>query len=203
MGSHRRDLRQAVLEFISDHIALKGYPPTYQEIAEAVGLSGKSHVDYYLDLLEEAGLIARRPHTSRGLRLVGQASVFAVKVEGYIAAGQPIEVIRGTEDPIEITTGIADPARALFALKVQGDSMIEDLVANGDTVIVDRRGQPAPGQMAVVYLRDRNAATLKHVYLEGDQVRLQPAHPTMPAFYVKAEDVEIQGRVVAIIRRLG
>jgi repressor LexA len=80
--------------------------------------------------------------------------------------------------------------------------MVEALVGDGDTVIVERTCEAARGQMAVVYLRDRNEATLKRVYPEGERVRLQPAHPTMPAFYADAANVEIQGRVVAVIRRL-
>jgi len=126
-----------------------------------------------------------------------------VPVAGRIAAGLPIELADQPDEQIEITTDIADPSKDLFALRVKGDSMVDDLVADGDIVIVERRQEAQRGQMAVVHLRDRNAATLKRVYPEGEQVRLQPAHPTMQAFYVDASDVEVQGRVVTIIRRVG
>jgi repressor LexA len=179
-----------------------GYPPTYDEIREAVGLSSKSHVGYYLRALEEDGLIERTPRTPRGLRLVGPGcTTFEVKVEGTIAAGQPMELADEPGSRIELTSDIADPGKDLFALRVQGDSMVDALVGDGDLVIVERRQEALRGQMAVVHLRDRNQATLKHIYPEGELVRLQPAHPTLPSFYVDARDVRIQGQVVAIIRQ--
>jgi repressor LexA len=202
VGRQRKRLREDVLEYVVAFVGDNGYPPTYDEIREAVGLSSKSHVDYYLHALEEDGLIERTPRTPRGLRLVGLApGTFEVRVEGTIAAGQPIELADGPDVQIELTPDIADPRRDLFALTVQGDSMIEDLVADGDVLIVERLPETCRGQMAVVHLRDRNEATLKRVYPEGDRVRLQPAHPTMLPFYVHAKDVQIQGQVVAIIRQ--
>jgi repressor LexA len=180
-----------------------GYPPTYDEIMASVGLSSKSHVDYYLDALEAAGLIERKPRTPRGLRLVGQAhGTFPVPVGGYIAAGQPIELFQGPDHEIEITSDSADPRKDLFALQVQGDSMVDALVGDGDVVIVERRQEAQRGQLVVVHLRERNELTLKRFYPEGERVRLQPAHPTMPPFYADAENVAVQGRVLAVIRRI-
>ena len=204
MGQHRKDLRDQVLEFVEGYIASKGYAPSYDEIREGLGLSGRSHVDYYLDALEKDGQIERTPHTPRSLRLTeAPRAVFQVPVAGRIAAGLPLELADQPDEQIELTTDIADPSKDLFALRVKGNSMVDDLVADGDIVIVERRQEALRGQMAVVHLRDRNAATLKRVYPEGKQVRLQPAHPTMQAFYVDASDVEVQGRVVTIIRRVG
>lgn len=201
MDRKRRNRRAKVLEFVEAYLAENSYPPTYDEIREAVGLSSKSHVDYYLVALEEEGLIERTPHTPRGLRLVGLApSTFEVKVEGSIAAGHPIEVL-DTRDEIELTPDIADPRKELFALRVKGDSMVEDLVGDGDILIVERQQDAARGQIAVVHLQDRNEATLKRIYPEGQRVRLQPSHPSMPPFYANARDVRVQGRVVAVIRR--
>jgi repressor LexA len=168
-----------------------------------VGLSSRSHVNYYLAVLQADGLVERRPRTPRGLRLLGiRPGPFDVKLEGTIAAGFPIELAQGLARDIQLTPDIADPRRDLFALQVRGDSMVADLVGDGDIVVVERSRDAEPGQMAVVYLRDRNEATLKHVFPEGERVRLQPAHPTMPAFYADARSVEVQGRVVAIIRQL-
>jgi repressor LexA len=203
MGKQQRCVRDQVLEFVESFLDRNGYPPTYDEIRESVGLSSKSHVDYYLQSLEEEGLIERRPRTPRGLRLVGLApSTFEVQVEGTIAAGQPLGLANAPDQCIELTGDIADPRRELFALQVQGDSMVDDLVGNGDLLIVERRPEAERGQMAVVHLRDRNETTLKRIYPEGSMVRLQPAHPTLPPFYADAQDVEVQGRVVAVIRRL-
>ena len=203
MSRHQKRRQEQVLEFVEDYVGGYGYPPTYDEIREAVGLSSKSHVDYYLQALEQQGLIERTPRTPRGLRLLGLASpTFEIKVEGTIAAGQPIEVADWPDLRIALTPDIADPRKDLFALQVQGDSMVDELVDDGDVIIVERRQEARRGQMAVVYLADRNETTLKRVYPEGSLVRLQPAHPTLPPFYAKAHDVEIQGRVVAVVRRL-
>jgi len=203
MGQQRKNLRDQVLEYVEGYIARRGYAPSYDEIRSAVGLSGRSHVNYYLDALERDGQIERTPRTPRSLRLAGSLrATFQIPVAGLIAAGTPIELVSQADEQIELTTDLADPSKELFALKVKGNSMVDDLVADGDIVIVERRQEAARGQMAVVHLRDRNAATLKRVYPEGKQVRLQPAHPTMQAFYANASDVEVQGRVVAIIRRL-
>jgi repressor LexA len=203
MGKHRKNLRSEVLEFMQSFVDDNGYPPTFEEIMEAVGLSSKSHVDYYLVALEEAGAIERTPRTPRGLRLIRrEPDRFEVKVEGRIAAGHPIELADEPDAEIELTADIADPRKDLYALEVQGDSMVDQLVGDGDILVVERKRVADKGQMAVVHLKDSNAATLKRVYPEGERVRLQPAHPTLPPIYVDARDVEIQGRVVAIVRRL-
>jgi repressor LexA len=203
MGRHRKDRRGKVLAFVESFLICNGYPPTFDEIREAVGLSSKSHVDYYLDALEEEGLIERTPNTPRGIRMVGMASEsFQVKIEGTIAAGEPLELADEPGCGIELTTDIADPRKDLFALHVEGSSMVDELVGDGDILVVERQQEALRGQVAVVHLRDRNEATLKRIFREGEQVRLQPAHPTMIPLYEDARNVAIQGRVVAVIRRL-
>jgi repressor LexA len=203
MGKKQKSLRERILEFVEIFLADNGYPPTYDEIKAAVGLSSKSHVSYYLQGLEEDGLIERTPHTPRGLRLVGLApATFDVDVEGTIAAGQPLELADRPGSSLELTADIADPRKDLYALEVQGESMVDDLVADGDLLIVERQEDASSGQTAVIHLQDRNEATLKQVHREGQRVRLQPAHPTMPPIYVDARDVRVQGRVVAVIRQL-
>ncbi|MBN1139421.1 MAG: repressor LexA [Anaerolineae bacterium] len=203
MEQHRKNRRGKVLEFVEEYIAAWGYAPSYDDIRRGLGLSGRSHVNYYLDALERDGHIERTPRIPRSLRLTGsQRATFPIPVAGSIAAGAPLELADRPDEQIEVTTDMADPNRDLFALKVKGNSMVDDLVADGDIVIVERIQEASRGQMAVVHLRDRNAATLKRIYPEGERVRLQPAHPTMKAFYASAADVEVQGRVVAIIRRL-
>jgi len=202
MATQRNNRRDELLEYVEMFVDDNGYPPTYDEIREALGLSSKSHVDYYLDSLEEAGLIERIPRTPRGLRLVGRApATFPVPVEGNIAAGEPIDLGDRPDEQIELTPDIADPRRELYALQVQGNSMVEELVGDGDILIVERQTEARRGQMAIVHLKDRNAATLKRVYPEGERVRLQPAHPSMAPIFADARDVQVQGRVVAVIRR--
>jgi repressor LexA len=198
----RKNRRGRVLAFVKEYLDSYGYPPTYDEIREAAGLSSKSHVDYYLEALEREGLIERTPNTPRGLRLVDlDPTTFEVGVEGTIAAGEPLALADSDGDPIELTADIADPRKDLYALRVQGQSMVDDLVGDGDLLIVERREEAGTGQMAVVLLQDRNEATLKRVYPEGKRVRLQPAHPTMAPLYAEARNVKVQGRVVAVIRR--
>jgi len=204
MGPHRKDLREKVFEFIREHIVHRGYAPTYEEISRALHISSKSQAKYHVQALEQAGRIEHIPGLARGLRVPGVSPLgFPVRIEGIIAAGRPISLADRLDQELELTPALADPRKQLYALLVQGDSMIDALVADGDVIIVEREDNVPRGKMAVVHLRESNAATLKFVYPEGGRVRLQPAHPTMPAFYVNAEDVEIQGRVVTIIRRLG
>jgi len=203
MDKQRKSLRDDILDFVACFVDDNGYAPTYDEIREAVGLSSKSHVDYYLQALEEDGLIERTPRTPRALRLVRlHPTTLRVRVEGIIAAGRPVELADNLGRQIEITPDIADPRKDLFALRVQGDSMVDDLVGDGDILIVERRQEASRGQMAVIHLRERNETTLKRIYPEGELVRLQPAHPTLQPFYARARDVQVQGRVVAIIRQL-
>jgi repressor LexA len=203
MGKQQKNLRAKILRFVERFLEENGYPPTYDEIKDAVGLSSKSHVMYYLKILEKDGLIERTPHSPRGLRLVDMSpAATEVMVEGYVAAGQPLQPAAEPNQGITLAPDIADLAQDLVALEVRGEAMFDDLVGDGDIVIVERQREAKQGQMAVVHLRDRNEVMLKHVYHEGDQVRLQPAHPSFPALYSDVRDVEVQGRVVAIIRRL-
>lgn len=202
MSGERKNYRLEILDFIREFMNENGYAPSFEEIQESVGLSSKSHVDYYLRALEQEGRIRRKARTPRGLRLTRlDRPTFSVRLRGAIAAGQPLELADEPGSEIELTPDIADPRKELFALEVQGNSMVEDLVGDGDVVIVEPQQEARRGQMAVVHLQDRNEVTLKRVYPEGKLVRLQPAHPTMDAIYVDAKDVQIQGRVVAIIRR--
>jgi repressor LexA len=203
MGQHRKDLPDEVFEFVREHIVRRGYAPTYEEIKRALHISSRSNAKYHVHRLVEDGRIEHIPGVARGLRVPGVSPLgFPISVEARIAAGRPLLLADRLDEQIELTPALADPRKELYALRVQGDSMIDALVADGDVIVVERQNHVPRGKMAVVHLRERNEATLKYVYPEGDRVRLQPAHPTMPAFYVPSDDVEIQGRVVTIIRRL-
>jgi repressor LexA len=201
MNEERRDYRSEILRFVETYIEENGYPPTYEEIREAMGLKSKSQVDFYLDSLETASLIERKARTPRSL-LTPSRGAFELKVAGTISAGQPVAWAEGREPTIVVTSDIADPKRDLFALEVKGDSMIDALVGDGDIVIVEPACEVRTGQVAVVHLTDRNVTTLKGVRREGNTVRLQPQHSGYEDIVVHAGDVEIQGRVVAVVRRL-
>ncbi|HXF68718.1 MAG TPA: transcriptional repressor LexA [Thermoflexus sp.] len=206
----RRDLRNEILSFIARWYQQERTYPTVREIQKGLKISSPSVVDYHLRRLEEGGLIGRVGRRARGIRLrhwpdglPPPDDLIPIPFLGPIAAGQPIP--NPNTEPIAWIriprTWLGDPAD-LFALRVQGNSMIDALVKDGDWIIVKPVQQVKNGEMAVVWLLDRHETTLKHFYLEEDRVRLQPAHPTMAPLYVPAEVVQIQGKVVHILRNL-
>ena len=216
-----------ILAFIADFLDEKGYPPTIREIGEDVGIASTSVVNYNLNKLVEHGYIERVPEVSRGLRLVAQDdelalpgtervafeasdAFFQVPLVGTIAASAPVLTpddvgyYYDTDDLIDVPLhmlGVSDQ-RDLFALRVTGDSMIDAMVAEGDIIVLKRQNVARNGDMVAVWLSERGETTLKHFFLEGQQVRLQPANPTMGPIYVDAEQVNIQGRVLAVLRTL-
>ncbi len=205
-----------ILEYIRDFIQERGYPPTVRDIARELGISSTSVVDYHLKRLEQARWIERDPRSSRGIRLtaagarwLGLGEVVSIPLLGYIAAGEPIPVpssdfsLLGVEETIELTRSIVGDPRDLYALRVRGNSMIDAMVHDGDVVIMRPAEEVANGEMAAVWLRDREEATLKRVYWEEGRVRLQPANPTMEPIYIDdPRQVQIQGKVVMVIRQL-
>lgn len=226
--------QRQILEYIEAFIAENGYPPSVREIGEAVGLASPSAVVHHLERLERAGYLLRAPRRSRGIRLpeghepqpeeepwprenppslstapVPESEVVSIPLVGVIAAGEPIPVFSDLAesdiaDTIELTRGIIGDPRGLYALRVQGDSMIDALIHDGDIVIMRATPRVENGEMAAVWLRDREETTLKRVYWEGNRVRLQPANPTMEPIYIDdPRQVEIRGKVVMVIRRMG
>jgi repressor LexA len=195
--------QRAILGFIEEYVRENSYPPTYEEIRVALEISTKSLVDHHLGALEAAGYLSRVPNTPRGIRLA-QNELIRVPMMGQIAAGLPISF--GDPDPddfIELTRDIVAEQEGLYALRVKGDSMIDALVNDGDVVIMQHQTQARNGEMVAVRLTDRDETTLKRFYRENGHVRLQPANPTVPPIIVHPSVAEVQGRVVAVIRRLG
>jgi repressor LexA len=193
----------------------KGYPPSIREIGEATDISSTSVVTYYLKQLEDWGYIERDAKFSRALRLSGSAhtSILKVPILGPIAAGLPIQVPAPGETYIGEEIDGVDVARSLlpagekgtdlFALKVQGDSMIDAMVNDGDIVIMKKTEQASNGEMVAIWLPGMDETTLKYFYKEKDRYRLQPANPTMkPIFVKKSEPLEIKGKVVMVIRNV-
>ena len=201
--------QQGILRFIEQYIEEQGRPPTNREIGAAAGIASTSHVDYHLTVLAKKGYIVRERHTSRGLRLVhGPAAprprIRTVPVIGQIAAGQPIDAISDPGDAIQLSADQVPPDT--YALRVRGKSMIEDLIDDGDLVVVEPAQTARDGEIVVALLTDgpnaEGAATLKRFYREGDRIRLQPAHPTMEPIYADPRHVLVQGRAISIIRHL-
>jgi repressor LexA len=207
--------QQKVLDCIAAYVGEHGFPPTVREIGDAIGVNSTSLVSYYLKRLEERGLIVREPSMSRAIQLTEPAANeitveisdnnLSIPFLGYIAAGTPLnfESLDGSDETIEINRALfGRDVSDLYALKVQGDSMIDALINDGDIVVFKHQERVEQGQMAAVRLKDENETTLKKFYDEGKRVRLQPANPTMDAIYAAANNVEIQGKVVLVIRQL-
>lgn len=214
--------QQNILKFMATYMNDHGFPPTIREIGEATNINSTSVVNYNLNKLVDAGYIDRTGKKSRGLRLVapvpGVVNLRQVKesriskqvpLMGQIAAGIPIEIPGDMshvdeDDYLDVTPmmlGGADPEQT-FALKVEGDSMIDAMINDGDIVIFRSQQTANNGDMVAVWLPADSETTLKYFYKEGDRIRLQPAHPTMDAIYVSADNCEIRGKVLSVIRRV-
>ena len=205
--------RQRILEFIQDFVQDNGIPPTVRDIQKACDISSTSVVDYNLRLLDRDGFLNRRPDMARGIELLGESvthgiNSMRVPIVGSIAAGIPIPVFPNEIDSqnadfdfIEISSEINEKYGILFALEVKGTSMIDALIDDGDVVLVHPTPMVEDGEMAVAWISGRDEATLKKFYVEGDKVRLQPANSAMSPIYCQAEDVEVRGKVVGVIRK--
>ncbi len=210
--------QRRMLEFIQRHVRETGYPPTIREIGQEVGISSTSVVNYNLNVLQEKGYIQRTRETSRGLRVVApragaawhpENEEYLVPIAGVIAAGEPLRLPETDfsitdYETIALTRDILAPEPDLFALKVKGESMIDALVNDGDIVILRRQSNAENGDMVAAWLIDEGETTLKRFYWEREtnRVRLQPANPTMQPIFVHPANIEIKGKVVAVIRQV-
>lgn len=204
--------QQAIYDFIESFLVENDYPPTIRDIQRDLGISSTSVVDYNLKVLEERNFIRRNRHISRGIELVGRTAnrrnIVSIPVIGQIAAGQPIPVPDdlSTDDPsdvVEIGTDIVGSAfREVFALRVKGHSMVDALINDGDIVLLRAQETCENGETVAVWLRDQKETTLKRLYREGQQIRLQPANVTMDPIYTPADNVEIQGKLISVVRSM-
>ena len=206
--------QQRILDFLRDYHTDRSYMPSVREIQAACGVSSTSVVDYNLRLLERDGYIRRSPDISRAIELVGGETLELVEVRrvpvlGSIAAGQPIPAPEagaypdGDRETIPLPPDLTprDPGD-LYALRVKGYSMIDALIADGDIVVLRAARDARNGDMVAAWLPLEEEATLKHFYLEGENVRLMPANTAMAPLVVPADRVQIHGKVVGVIRRL-
>jgi repressor LexA len=229
MTRHDAERRKKILECIARTVAERGYPPSVREIAEAVGLASPSAVHHHLSALERDGLLERGAHSSRALRLTvrgetelglparrpapaeraerGRVTPFRMPIEretlalpviGEIAAGQPIEAYAEGAETLEVPRSLQARDDS-YVLRVRGKSMIDALIDDGDYVVVQPQATAHDGDIVVALLED-NGVTLKRFYREKDRIRLQPANAEMEPIY--ASEVQIQGKVVGVIRKL-
>jgi repressor LexA len=208
---------QKILDFLTEYQRENRYPPSIREIGERTGISSTSVVNYYLDQLEKKGLIERDRKISRGVRVAGingSPDTLRIPILGPIAAGLPLpELDPNVSFMTDNEANAVDIARSLlpskekgeklFALEVQGESMIDAMINDGDIVVLKPASEARNGEMVAVWLPRDNEATLKYFFKEKDRYRLQPANPTMkPIFVKKSDPIEIKGKVVMVIRRL-
>lgn len=210
-----------VLEFVNEYQLRNGRPPSIREIGEKVKISSTSVVNYYLLQLEKMGYLERDNRVSRGMRLtdkvnqvVQAGNTLHVPILGPIAAGIPLPelepgasyITENEADAVAIARTLL-PSREkgdnLYALRVQGNSMIDAMINDGDIVVMKQANEARNGEMVAVWLPNNNEATLKYFFKEKDRYRLQPANPTMKPIYIKkTEPLEIKGKVVMVIRRM-
>jgi repressor LexA len=199
--------QRQVYDFISRFVAENGYSPSFEEIGKGLELSSLATVHKHITNLEKKGLLTRDYNRSRSIdllppkgRLKQAMSVntgVVLPLMGRIAAGQPIEAVENPE-----TISLADfvKSKEVFVLEVRGESMQDEHILDGDYVLVEKTRTAHNGDI-VVALVDQNDATLKRLYREGDNIRLQPSNVTMKPIIVPAASVDVQGRVIGVLRK--
>jgi repressor LexA len=199
--------QRQVYDFIADFVQRNNFTPSFQEIGDGLGLSSLATVHKHITNLEKKGLLNRDYNRSRSIDLLPpkgrmkQAMAvntgMVLPLMGRIAAGQPIEAVERPE-----TISLADFVRSkeVFVLEVSGDSMQDEAILSGDYVLVEKTKIAHNGDI-VVALVEGTDATLKRFYREGDKVRLQPSNAKMKPIMVHARDLDIQGRVIGVLRK--
>ena len=194
---HLTERQREVYEFIRDKIRNRGYGPTVREIGLHFNISSPNGVMCHLKALEKKGLITREPNMSRAIMLATETPEGrGLPLRGTIAAGVLHEAVEQDE---RVDFGELFNADDLFVLKVKGDSMIEDQIADGDYVVIHKQSTANKGEI-VVALTDENEATLKRWYPEGKRIRLEPANSSMAPIYVT--DAKVLGVVVGVVRKV-
>ena len=204
--------QRQVYDMISDFVVKHGYSPSFDEIREALGLNSLATVHKHISNLEKKGLLHRDYNRSRSIDLLKpkgkmrdsmgmnpatMGAVLDLPLAGRIAAGRPIEAVEQKE-----TISLADFVRSrdVFVLEVRGDSMQDEHIMDGDYVLVEKTKTARNGEI-VVALVEGSEATLKRLYREGENIRLQPSNAAMQPIVVPARSVELQGKVIGVLRK--
>lgn len=195
--------QKEILDYIEGFIDEQGYAPSFEEIAEAFGYSSLATVHEHLSNLERKGYIRKSYNESRSIELV-PTEVGALAIElpllGAVAAGLPIEAITHQET-LSVPPDMVRPGHKNYVLRVEGNSMIDEQIRDGDYIVVNAKNTAENGEMVVALVGDE-AATVKKLYREGgNRVRLQPANAAMEPIYVDGNDLTVQGIVVGVIRK--
>jgi repressor LexA len=208
-----------MLKFIREYINENGYPPTIREIGHAAQISSTSVVNYNLNILQSKGLILRDREISRGVTLADRRKepqqttdpmVLQVPVVGFIVASEPAPIPDenfsplAVDETIALTRDIVRERGPVYALQVKGDSMIDAFIYDGDIVIMKPEDKPKNGDLVAAWLKAEKETTLKRFFWEEtkNRVRLQPANPNVQPIYVRPSNLQIQGKVIAVVRQL-
>ena len=199
--------REHIFKFIGDFLDNRGYTPTVRDIVKGCSLSSTAVVQHHLNVLEREGRIHRDPEVFRSIQLANRRNIVSVPLLGTIAAGEPIPVptpetwasqaLEILQISDELTQG-----KQVYALKVRGLSMVDALIDDGDIVLMEPMTTTENGDMVAVWLKNEQEVTLKRIYFEQGKVCLRPANRLMSAVYHRPENVEVQGRVIGILRKL-
>jgi len=225
LGERHRKIMKFLTKFLEDN----GYSPSIRQIGEAISVNSTSLVDYYLKQLEEMEYIERDQHVSRSIRVMKPLAankvaqvvkntvaaandLLNIPLYGRIVASAPIPVPSSDlsyfdpESSVEIARSLLptkDNLNELYALEVEGDSMIDAMINDGDIIIMKRAQEANNGEMVAVWLDDNDETTLKYFYREKGRIRLQPANPTMGPIYINEDrHLRIMGKVVMVIRQI-
>ena len=198
---HQSRHQKEILDFIEHSIGENGYAPTLEEIGERFELRSMATVHKHLSNLETKGLIRRKWNHSRAIEVTEQrrpAAAVTIPLLGRVAAGRPIEAIEGN-DTIEVPASLLRK-RDSYALRVNGDSMMEEGILDGDLIIVEERPEPRIGEVVVATVDGE--ATVKRFYREKNgTIRLQPSNSAYKPILVDGGDLKIRGAVVGLVRR--
>ncbi|MFN2432710.1 MAG: transcriptional repressor LexA [Gemmatimonadota bacterium] len=197
--------QREIYDFLRESLDRNGYAPSLEEIAGHFGLSSVATIHEHLKNLESKNMIRRHFNRNRAIEVLpvaGEPRAADVRVLGRVAAGRPIEALEAPET-------VAVPEEMLgrgetFVLRVQGDSMIDELIRDGDLVVVESREAAENGDTVIALVRQDGAdgeVTLKKFFREGDRVRLQPANPAVSPLVLPDEQVRVQGVVIGVIRK--
>jgi repressor LexA len=208
------DRQQEILNFISSSITERGYPPTLREIGLHFGIRSTNGVNDHLRALEKKGFLQREDLKSRALRPVALPGAAAARPEphpdiveipviGRVAAGVPLLAVENVQDTVQVDRFFIGQTREVFALRVKGESMIEDGIFDGDYIFVRKQLHANKGDTVVAMIGDE--ATVKRYYPEGDTIRFQPANAAMQPILVRKRDfksVNLVGVVVGVYRKM-
>ena len=197
-----------ILNFIESYIEEFGYPPSIRDIQNNCDISSTSVVKYNLDRLQEKGLMNRDSEISRSISLTNSEKSQTIKVPvlGTITAGQPFPMVEDSRwdvdelESIDLPDNFSYIEDKIFALKVSGYSMVDALIGDGDTIILEKTNKALNGEMVAAKINSENETTLKRIFIEGNNTRLQPENPLMDSMYFPSKDVRILGKVVAVWR---